>query len=224
MNAGEPADPSLFVRERHLQALRRAGLEPLLMPDPGALDLLDLCACAYLPGGDYVPLRRDEEPEQSARRAAGLGMPWDAAKVAADLAVLDAAWERRLPVLAICGGMQAMALHAGGGVRAATVDERVVHGEDPGPCAQPVEAGTLAAEILGDSAAINHHHVQVVDDAGSLVVGARAVDGPVEAVEAPRDEHPFWLGLQWHPERLGDPAPYRALAAAVAAQRSFSNQ
>ena len=76
--------------------------------------------------------------------------------------------------------------------------------------------------MLGPSAAINHHHVQVVEDAGALVVAARAGDGSIEAVEATRGEHPFWLGLQWHPERLGDAAPYRALAAA--AQRSFSNQ
>ena len=69
MNAGEPADPLHYVRERHLRALAEAGLLPVLMPGPDALELLDLCVCAYLPGGDYVPLRRDEDPD--ALRAPG---------------------------------------------------------------------------------------------------------------------------------------------------------
>ncbi len=227
MNAGEPADPTHFVRERHVRALTAAGLLPVLvpgsLPPEAAVELLELCGCVYLPGGDYAPLRRGEDPDESARRAAEMGMPWDAGKVAVDLAVLDVAWERGIPALGICGGMQAMALRAGGTLRAETPEELSLHAEDPGPREQAIEPATLAEGVLGAIARIDHHHSQVVADPGALVTAARARDGVIEAIEAPRDAHPFWLGLQWHPERLGDAAPYRALAHA-AAQRSFSNQ
>lgn len=226
MNAGEPADLAHYVRERHLLALTDAGLVPVLLPGAlpaeAAAQLLDLCACVYLPGGDYAPLRRGEDPGESATRAAELEMDWDPHKVAADLAVLDLAWERAVPALGVCGGMQAMALRAGSALRAETPDELRRHAEHAGPDPLDVEAGTLAEGALGAIVQINHHHRQAVADAGALTVAGRAPDGVIEAIEAPRDEHPFWLGLQWHPERLGDAAPYRALAAA--AQRSFSNQ
>ena len=49
--------------------------------------------------------------------------------------------------------------------------------------------------------------------------GKRATDGIVEALEFP--EHPFYLGVQWHPERMKTtPALFRAHVEAARAYRA----
>ena len=211
------SDRAHVVRERHLAMLAGAGLVPVLLPgtlsEPAAAELAACCVCAYLPGTDYVPTRLEEGESESRRSAESLGLPWDPWKVRADLLALELAWARRLPLLGVCGGMQAMVIRAGGALGPAPAgahDARVQ--------AEPVQLvpGSLAARVLGAAPRANSLHRQAaVAVPDPLRVSARALDGTVEAVEAPAAEHPFWLGLQWHPELLGDGAPYRALAAAA---------
>lgn len=213
------------VRDRHLAMLDAAGLVPVLAAgtlSAAAFDeLLDLCRAVYLPGTDYVPCTLAEDDEQTEREAALAGLRPDPAKVGADLRALAAAWSRGLPALGVCGGMQAMTIFAGGRLRAADAAELQRHADRAEP--QPVGAvpGTLAAQVLGSAPPANSHHRQLVAEvAAPLQVGARAPDRTIEAIEAPRARHPFWLGLQWHPERLDDARPYEALAqAAVASDR-----
>lgn len=208
------------VRERHLRMLVDAGLLPVLVPGTlgadAVVELAEGCSCAYLPGTDYVPERLGESDAESRAGALAAGIPWDAAKVRADLAVVALAWERRLPLLGVCGGMQAMVLHAGGTLRAADAAEAEVHGRVAQPHELAVAAGTLSSATFGERAAVNSYHRQVVAAVPEpLVVTARDADGVIEAVEAPPSIHPFWLGVQWHPELLGDARPYAALAAAA---------
>ena len=106
-----------------------------------------------------------------------------------------------------------MAVFAGGTLRPGTADEVDRHAERPEADAAELAEGTLAAAVLAGGAAPNSYHRQVVDRVSApLTASVRAADGVIEAVEAPRDAHPFWLGLQWHPELLGDGRPFRALA------------
>jgi putative glutamine amidotransferase len=221
LNGDDDGDLRHGVRERHLRLLLDAGLLPVLVPGTlpaGALaELADGCDAAYLPGTDYVPSRAGESDAESRAGADAAGLPWDPRKVRADLAVIELAWERRLPLLGVCGGMQAMVVSAGGTLRAGTPDEVAGHGERAAAEPAALEDGTLAAHVLAGGAAPNSFHRQVVDRvAAPLVVSARAADGVIEAVEAPRALHPFWLGLQWHPELLGDARPFSALARAAA--------
>lgn len=208
------------VRDRHLRPLLAAGLLPVLAPGTlwrGELaELASGCAAVYLPGTDYVPSCRDEPEEESRLGALEAGLAWDPHKARADLAAVALAWRRRLPLLGVCGGMQAMVVHGGGTLRAGRAQELRRHAGRAEPLPARIEAGTLAAEVLAGGAGINSFHRQVVErPPAALIVGARAEDGVVEAVEAPRAYHPFWLGLQWHPELLGDERPYAALAAAA---------
>ena len=53
------------------------------------------------------------------------------------------------------------------------------------------------------SGTVHSRHKQAIDDAGSMRVLATAPDGTVEAVDLP--ELPFYLGVQWHPERTTEP-------------------
>ena len=182
------------VRDAHLDALRAAGLEPILVSDE-----IGDCAAVYLPGTDYVPSSPDEDAQAEAARA---GLPWDPVKVHNDLAVLAEAHERGLPLLGVCGGMQAMVVFDGGTLRNADG-----HAELEGGVEVVCEPGSLASQVFGERTAANSFHRQVVAEAGRLTASGWS-DGVVEAVE---DE--LWLGVQWHPERLGDLRPYRWLAA-----------
>jgi gamma-glutamyl-gamma-aminobutyrate hydrolase PuuD len=187
-------DGSGGVRDAHLDALRAAGLDPVLVDDA-----IGACAGVYLPGTDYVPSSPDEDAEAEAAKA---GLPWDPVKVRNDLAVLREAKERGLPVLGVCGGMQAMVVLEGGTLRAAGGHQDVEAAE------VLLEAGSVAASVFGPRAAANSFHRQVVDRPPRLSVSGRARDGVVEAVEGGR-----WLGVQWHPERVPDGRPYEWLAA-----------
>lgn len=215
LTSRDPGDPAHEVRERHLRALRSAGLTPVCVAAPEVEAVLGVCAAAYLPGTDYVPETLDEDDgEAGAHRA---GMRWDPAKVEADLAVLRLAWERRLPVLGVCGGMQAMAILGGGTLRMASGD---AHRSARGEHAVRLVPGSLAANAFGGvgEVAANSFHRQVVERVpdGLRDSGRAVADGAIEALEADRAEHPFWLGVQWHPELLADPRPFAALARAAA--------
>lgn len=70
--------------------------------------------------------------------------------------------------------------------------EGVQKGRAPSPMMLP-----LAGRVT------SYHH-QGVRDAGRLRVVARAPDGVIEAIADPA--HPFYLGVQWHPERTSEPA------------------
>jgi putative glutamine amidotransferase len=223
--AGDGAeDLAHEVKERHVRMLVGAGLLPLLvtgsMPAAQVDELLADCSAVYLPGTDYVPERLDEAEEASARSAGRTGIPWDPWKVRADLRAVDGAWRRRLPTLGVCGGMQAMVIHAGGTLRRGSEEElaahrRLVEGEPV-----DVRPGTLTSAIWPEGTRANSYHSQVVATVpDALVASATAPDGVVEAVEAPREAHPFWLGVQWHPEQLGDQRPFAALAEAAATVR-----
>lgn len=207
------------VREQHVRALRGAGLLPVLAPGTltaADLDaLLALCRAVYLPGGDYVPERLGEPEADSERKARAAGLTWDPLKVAADLHVLRRAWERRIPTLAVCGGFQAMVILAGGALRRCEDGELDRHADRA--AAEPLLThAPLARRVFVPQCAANSFHRQTVAAlGGDLVAGATSADGLVEAVEAPTARHPFWLGLQWHPELLGDARPYAALRAAV---------
>jgi len=207
------------VRDQHLRALAAAGLLPVLAPgslESAELDaLLDLCQAVYLPGGDYVPERLGETEAASARNAGDAGLVWDPLKVRCDLHVLGRAWERRLPALGVCGGFQAMVILDGGTLRSCAGEELGGHADRA--AAEPlVLQGPLSRQVFADGCSANSFHRQTIDRLGAgLLAGATSGDGLVEAVEAPLERHPFWLGLQWHPELLDDWRPYAALARAA---------
>jgi putative glutamine amidotransferase len=150
---------------------------------------------------DVDPLRYGREPHP------GLG-PVVPRRDATDMLLLSAAEERRLPVLAICFGIQSLNVYRGGTLVqdiTAEVDGALKHMQ-AGEIARPshninITEGSLIAELAGGTtAAVNSHHHQAVDRAGrDLEPIAWAADGVIEAVIDSRPGH-FVLGLQWHPE------------------------
>jgi putative glutamine amidotransferase len=133
--------------------------------------------------------------------------------------VLAAGLARDMPVLGVCRGMQLMNVHAGGTLIQHLPDEVGHHGHNPhgghfAPHAVTTVPGTRIGALLpGTRQVATHHHQAVASLGAGLVVGARAADGTIEAIECNR--HRFVVGVQWHPEMAFDSAVVYALVAAA---------
>jgi anthranilate synthase component 2/putative glutamine amidotransferase len=135
-----------------------------------------------------------------------------------EIAALEAALDRDLPVLAICRGMQLLNVALGGDLVQHLPDVEHTGVHDPGAGLYQrrevrTEPGTEVHRLLGPTAGVACHHHQALDRiAADLTPSAWAEDGVVEAVES--RHHRFCVAVQWHPEETGD---LRLLAALVAA-------
>jgi putative glutamine amidotransferase len=134
----------------------------------------------------------------------------DPARDATSLSLVPLAIRMRVPVLAVCRGLQEVNVALGG-----TLHQKVQevpglddHREDlESPLDEqyapvhPVSlSGSLARIAGGDTAMVNSLHGQGIDRVGrGLRVEAQAPDGLVEAVRL-EDESAFLLAVQWHPE------------------------
>jgi putative glutamine amidotransferase len=164
-------------------------------------------------GGDFLPDRR---------YPAGVAFdPVPARQIRFDRALLAAALERDRPVLAICYGMQLLALHCGGALHFDVATDVPGAGEhrlaDPG-ARHPIRIDSrsrLGALLGAAELFVNSRHHQAVADAGCGAITARTHDGVVEAIEVPGAR--FALGVQWHPESLDEEHGDRLFAAFVAA-------
>ncbi len=112
------------------------------------------------------------------------------------------------PVLAICKGMQLLALSCGGSVYQDLSEAPSCFNHNPASVSRHdpahlvfTEEDTLLAGLIGKQVKVNSFHHQAVKDPGTLLrVSAVSSDGLIEAIEGIR--HPFLLGVQWHPECL----------------------
>ncbi len=121
-----------------------------------------------------------------------------------ELALLDHADRRALPVLGICRGAQLMNIHRKGINRSLRPDPLLLrtHRRRQDHPVHLQEGSRLAAmfpEARG-TFSVSTYHAHAVDRAGSgLRVAATAPDGVIEAIESEEPE-PWRLGVQWHPE------------------------
>jgi putative glutamine amidotransferase len=142
----------------------------------------------------------------------------------AELALLEGALTRDLPVLAICRGSQVLNVALGGDLVQhlpdLVGDEK--HKHTPGVFADhdvAVAPGTRLASVLGGRAPVkSHHHQGIGRLGGGLVESARAEDGTTEAIEDPSRR--FALGVLWHPEAGEDLKLFEELVREAADYRA----
>ncbi len=186
-------------------ALLDAGAAPLIIPAAQDHDSLERIFGAVqglvLSGGpDIHPRHYGEEP------AAGLG-DVDEGLDRMELMAARLAFEKDIPVLGICRGIQVLNVALGGTLYqdiSSQVPEGICHTPktDKAVFTHTVRfaAGSRLRRIMGRSEIwVNgKHHQAVRDPAPGLSVTARARDGVIEAVEHPRKR--WMMGVQWHPE------------------------
>lgn len=203
----------------YVQALARAGLVPLIVPpilEPAAaVSALDAVRGLVLTGGeDVAPERYGAAPHPN------LETP-DPARDAVELALIHGARQRRLPILAICRGLQILNVALGGTLYQDLPTERsegtpVPH-EGSTRHHLRVEAGSLLHTTLGcTSTTVNSRHHQAARTvAPGLRASAWADDGVIEALEPVAAADPWILAVQWHPEDLEEAALFTGFAAVV---------
>jgi gamma-glutamyl-gamma-aminobutyrate hydrolase PuuD len=212
--------PAALIPLDYVDAIERAGGRAILVPpsEEGIDETLSaLDGIVFSGGADVDPARYDAEahPETDtpqARRDAG------------EMALLHAALERDMPMLAVCRGFQLLNVARGGDLVQHLPDSLGTdqHRQTPGEFAvHPVEIApdSRLASIVGEHADVTSHHHQGPGRVGEGLVGtAWAADGTLEAFEDP--EKRFTVGIQWHPEAGEDQALFAELVEQARAYRA----
>ena len=199
-------EPGLAIVSYYTDAVWRAGGLPVPLfptgdPDSDAAEVLDSADGVILIGGYDIDPARYGQPAHEATQIA------DPALEEFELALLRHSLERRVPVLAICRGLQLLNVAFGG-----TLHQHITEDDDFESHGVPyggggttneyrVEPGSRLAGLVGTRTSGRCHHHQAVDRIGEgLVVVARTDDGTVEGLELESPEDRWLTSVQWHPE------------------------
>ena len=216
---GDWEEESALVPVDYVRAVEHAGGRPLLVP-PSAdaveetLDALD--AVIFSGGGDLDPATYGQEAHPETN---GIVEERDRG----ELALLQAALARDMPVLAVCRGSQVLNVALGGDLVQHLPDEvgHDRHKHTPGQFADhrvTLEADTRLGSLLGEHAPVKSHHHQGFGRIGpGLRESAHADDGTVEALEDPSRR--FTIGVLWHPEAGEDMRLFEELVGEAHAYR-----
>jgi len=133
--------------------------------------------------------------------------PIDHRRDTLELIMIRYAIENDIPLLCICRGHQILnAANKGTLIIDIPTDyDTIIAHRQEGKHMVDLVEGTLLSEIIGlDRGLINSRHHQALElVAPGFRASAFAPDGIIEAIEpVDRSEHPFILGLQWHPEYM----------------------
>jgi putative glutamine amidotransferase len=203
---------------QYAAAVEATGGVPLLLPPLAQAGAADAVVARL--DGLVISGGADVDPERYAEAAHPRTAAWRPDRDAWEVALLDAAEAVGLPVLGVCRGMQVMAVHAGG-VLDQHLPDLVAHerhspgGAEFGATEVVASPGTRVAGLVGDRLSVNCHHHQSVRTHPGYDAVAHAVDGTLEAIEAPGDR--FAIGVQWHPETAADVGLLAGLVRAAAA-------
>ena len=221
-------DGNSMLADGYYKKVVAAGGVPLLIPpldDTDAiintLDRID--ALILSGGGDYNPLFCGEEPSPRLHSINGeRDLP--------ELLITRLAYNRQIPMLGICRGIQTLAMALGGTVRQdiADTDGLIKHSQDanrnvPTHSVSVCEDSVLHNIYGSRTIYVNSFHHQAVGEPGERFrVVASSCDGVVEAIES--TEMKSIIGVQWHPECIDDGLPlFKWLVAEAADYRAACN-
>ncbi|HVR37641.1 MAG TPA: gamma-glutamyl-gamma-aminobutyrate hydrolase family protein [Thermoanaerobaculia bacterium] len=216
---------SAFTYLTYVESLRRAGAVPVLIPPQpeNAADIVEGLDGILLAGGDDCdPTLYGEQPHPSVE-------PMDPRRQGNELNLARVARERGIPTLGICLGLQVMNVAAGGTLMQdinSSMQTEIEHASVPEDRARHdvlIEENTHLGAIVGEREVIvNSSHHQAIKNVGDgLRITAHAPDGIIEGLEDPR--HPFYVGVQWHPEDMrGEESASSIFGAFVEAARRYA--
>jgi putative glutamine amidotransferase len=203
----------------YVRAVEHAGGRPIVVPpvDNAIEETLDaLHGVIFSGGGDLDP----ELYGADAHDETDNPKPW---RDGPELALIAAALERDMPVLAICRGSQLLNIVRGGDLvqHLPEIVGHERHKHQPGAYSDhdvKVEPDSRLGGLLGEHTPVKSHHHQGMGQIGEgLREVAWAEDGVVEGLEDP--EKRFALGVLWHPEEGEDYSLFRGLVEEAARYR-----
>lgn len=220
---GNFADGDARLCEQYYMSVVRAGGTPVIIPPVADKDVIintldKIDGLVLTGGGDINPLWAGEDPSP---RLHGINRTRDKA----ELLTVRLAYNRQIPMLGICRGIQTLVTALDGEVDQDIAESyAMAHGSDmasPHDChslikhsqdadrSEPthtvrIDSGSMLYSIYNtDKIAVNSLHHQAVRASGRRFnVCATAPDGVIEAIES--SEFKPFMGVQWHPEWLGE--------------------
>ena len=206
----------------YYQSVVEAGGVPVVIPPVAdkhvLVNTLEHIDGLILSGGsDINPLWANEEPSPKLH---GINQERDLP----ELLIARLAYNRQIPMLGICRGIQTLATALGGKVKQDISDVATVKHSQDADRSEPthsvsVENGSVLHRVYGsDKLLVNSFHHQAVSETGDkFKVVAQSADGVIEAMES--SEFKSIIGVQWHPECMEEGLPL--FQWLVAEARSF---
>lgn len=194
-----------YTFDEYSQAIRYYGGAPILIPVAQNQEtlraILDRLDGLLLSGGpDINPKFYGEQPLEDLEEI-DEDLDW------MELEAARVAFQRDLPILAICRGIQVLNVSMGGTLYQdipAQVQKSINHTQKADKSINThsicIEKRTLLYHIFRRKEIwVNGKHHQAIKDlAKGLIISAQASDGIIEAAEHPSKR--FVVGVQWHPE------------------------
>lgn len=204
------SDLDATLRDRYYKQIVAAGGTPVIIPPVADKEVIvntlkQLDGLILTGGADYNPLWMSEEPSTHLH---GINRERDLA----ELLTARLAFNRQIPTLGICRGIQTLAIALGGKVAQDIQEEAspgtviIKHAQDadrsePTHSVRIADGSILSGIYEGETIHVNSFHHQAVAQPGPhFRITATAPDGTVEAIES--TEHKAVMGVQWHPEWL----------------------
>lgn len=204
------SDIDATLRDRYYKQIVAAGGTPVIIPPVADKEVIvntleQLDGLILTGGADYNPLWMGEEPSTHLH---GINRERDLA----ELLTTRLAFNRQIPTLGICRGIQTLAIALGGKVAQDIQEEAspgtviIKHAQDadrsePTHSVRIADGSILSGIYEGETIHVNSFHHQAVAQPGPhFRITATAPDGTVEAIES--TEHKAVMGVQWHPEWL----------------------
>ena len=191
------------LNEGYYKSIWRAGGVPVIIPPIADTDVLintleHIDGLLLTGGADFNPLYAGEEPSP---RLGGINAERDLP----ELLITQLAYNRQIPMLGICRGIQTLVMALGGKVQQDISDVAQIRHSQDADRSEPTHSVTVEPDSTlfniynKEKLFVNSFHHQAVCDPGERFrVTARSADGIIEAIE--NREYKSIIGVQWHPE------------------------
>lgn len=179
--------------ERYAESISKAEAVPVLQNEK--IHWEEISGVVFTGGPDIDPRMYGEE-------RCGKDLETDEKRDHAEFEIVKKAFLLQLPVLGICRGCQLINVFLGGKLFQHIEGHNKMDGKDSFHEVEVFERTDLFGIVNRKTLRVNSAHHQAIKMLGKgLKASAMAPDGTIEGIES--SEYPL-IGVQWHPERLGD--------------------
>jgi microsomal dipeptidase-like Zn-dependent dipeptidase/gamma-glutamyl-gamma-aminobutyrate hydrolase PuuD len=207
---GNYGDLTCKLAEGYYDSVIKAGGVPIIIPPTADTDVIintleNISGLILSGGSDFDPRYAGEEKDPKLGEI-------NEKRDLPELFITRLAYNRQIPILGICRGIQTLAMALDGKVKQDITDITTINhsqSEERSVATHQVsiEKDSILYELYQkEKLSVNSLHHQAVCDCGERFrVTAKSDDGIIEAMES--REFKSIIGVQWHPECLADGLP-----------------